>query len=267
MLGEQKKLLAENVAKLGSECSKTLSGASLTKAAQWCALQTVSSALAEWDHLSKTPDSHPESVFVAMLRLAGALGVFSATAGAKHLPDYEHNRLGDSFMAIHKTIGLLLGDIVDDPDYRIITLSPSNGEGDHLIGPEVSLSNWRWSAEIPKDVDLGHANCYLTVGSAIAAKELAEDVPHLMKLAGSISTIERLIGASLPGIELCHKPSTPVGAPGLVGREYFALTGSGELWRELVATRQVLAFVPSRIPSPEMDLVVVFRPENARAEH
>jgi type VI secretion system protein ImpJ len=53
-------------------------------------------------------NSHPEQLYVAMLRLAGSLAAFSLETSPLMLPAYDHNDLGSCFSPLDRQISALL---------------------------------------------------------------------------------------------------------------------------------------------------------------
>ena len=56
-------------------------------------LQTVNSAIPVLDHYYRNRRVHPETVFISLARLAGALLAFSPSVQPRDLPHYDHNDL------------------------------------------------------------------------------------------------------------------------------------------------------------------------------
>jgi type VI secretion system protein ImpJ len=252
LLKEQQSLLETTLAKIADELSKAPSDFSLAAMRRHCLLQAIAATVPEWRHFARTPATSPEVLFLAMLRLAGAINVFPSGVGLHQLPDYDHGRLTERFATAHAIIdGALTGVGGDGPGYCVIRLKPES-RPENLPNELASY----WFADIPPDLDLRDAISYLAIASD-GGDSIVQVAPYNVKLAGGRGSIDRLVGASLPGVVLIHKPSTPPGAPALVGREYFAL--SGDMWPEVIKSRGLFAFVPTELATHEMDLVVVYR--------
>src|SRR5205823_6857190 len=79
-----------------------------SEVANFWLLHTVNTCLPELQHIWKVRRGHPDILYRAMLRLAGALTTFTLTRSVKDLPDYDHENLGDSFTVLDSIIRELL---------------------------------------------------------------------------------------------------------------------------------------------------------------
>ena len=75
-------------------------------------LYTINTAFPVLRHLYETRHAHPESLFAAMLALAGALTTFSHNIHPRDLPIYDHENLGDCFTALDETLRTQLDTVV-----------------------------------------------------------------------------------------------------------------------------------------------------------
>jgi type VI secretion system protein ImpJ len=82
-------------------------------------LHTVHSALAPVAHLARTPDAHPEALFLELSRLAGALCTFALDAHPRHLPLYDHDALGPAFDALERALRAQLEVVLPTSAIRI----------------------------------------------------------------------------------------------------------------------------------------------------
>src|SRR5205085_4064241 len=79
-----------------------------TEVADFWLLHTVNTCLPELKHIWKVRRGHPDVLFRAMLRLAGALSTFTMTLSVRDLPDYDHENLGECFTVLDLRIRELL---------------------------------------------------------------------------------------------------------------------------------------------------------------
>ncbi len=79
-----------------------------TEVANFWLLHTVNSYLPELKHIWKVRRGHPDVLYRAMLRLAGALTTFTMNQSVRDFPDYDHDNLGESFTALDLRIRDLL---------------------------------------------------------------------------------------------------------------------------------------------------------------
>jgi type VI secretion system protein ImpJ len=67
-------------------------------------LHTVNSFIPVLAHFQRHPESHPESLYLALARLAGALCTFAADRHPREVPAYEHEDLGRTFRALERVV-------------------------------------------------------------------------------------------------------------------------------------------------------------------
>ena len=212
-----------------------------TEVADFWLLHTVNSYLPELKHLWKVRRGHPDVLYRAMLRLAGALTTFAISPSVRDFPDYDHNNLGECFTALDRRIRELL-ETVRPPKCVTIPLQLT----DRLV----------WSGSIADERHLKDSQFVLSVSANLAVDELIAKLPKLAKLS-SPNENNRLVRNSLPGVVLRHLPSPPSAVPVKLDNQYFSLVQSGSLWDAIVQARAVSVFVPSEIDSPKMELLVV----------
>ena len=81
-------------------------------------------------------------------------------------------------------------------------------------------------------------------------------VPKLTKVC-SARFVPELVKRALPGLPLNHLLVAPTQIRARVESQYFAINRSGPCWETILQTRQVGAYVPAEIPSPELSLIVL----------
>jgi len=212
-----------------------------TEVANFWLLHTVNSYLPELKHIWKVRRGHPDVLFRAMLRLAGALSTFTMTQSTRDFPDYDHDNLGECFTALDLRVRELLETVLPS---KCVTI------------PLQLTEKLVWSGTIADERHLKDSQFILSVSAGIAVDELIAKLPHLAKLS-SPGDITRLVRNSLPGIVLRHLPSPPSAVPVKLDNQYFSLVQSGPLWDALTQSRSVSVFVPSEIANPKMELLVV----------
>jgi type VI secretion system protein ImpJ len=212
-----------------------------TEVANFWLLHTVNSYLPELKHIWKVRRGHPDVLFRAMLRLAGALTTFTITQSVRDFPDYDHDNLGECFTALDLRIRELLETVLPS---KCVTIPLQLSE--RLV----------WSGSLADERYLKDSQFILSVSASMAVDELIAKLPQLAKLS-SPNDITRLVRNSLPGVVLRHLPSPPSAVPVKLDNQYFSLVQSGPLWDALAQVRAVSVFVPSEIADPKMELLVV----------
>ena len=212
-----------------------------TEVASYWLLHTVNSYMPELKHIWKVRRGHPEALFVAMLRLGGALSTFWPEADALDLPDYDHDNLGPCFTELDNKVRALLNAIL--PERCIsIPLQPT----DKLI----------WSGTVPDDQYFKDAQFFLSVSAHMGVDDLINKFPKFAKISPPAET-QRLIRNALPGVTLRHEVAPPSGMPRSVENQYFRLNQTGNLWEGIKQSRTVCVFVPGEIVEHKMELLIL----------
>jgi type VI secretion system protein ImpJ len=206
----------------------------------WC-LHTVNSCLPELKHIWAVRRGHPEILYVAMLRLAGALSTFSTDIKARELPDYDHDNLGRCFRLLDEKIRSLL-DIIFKSKCVSIPL--------RLTTQSI------WAGTVTNEEYLHNSQFFLAVGAKMGVDDLIKRVPQLVKVSPS-DEMQNLVRLSLPGITLRHTPTPPSAITFKMDNQYFSLNQTGRLWDKIAQSRNISLHVPSEITEAKIELLVV----------
>jgi type VI secretion system protein ImpJ len=204
-------------------------------------LYTANSYFPLLRHLFESKKGHPESLFTAMLALAGSLTTFSATVQARDLPLYDHENLGACFTDLDEKLRLLLETVV-----------PSNVVSLPLKLTQPSI----YATALANDKYLFNTKMYLAISADLAEADLLKRVPQLVKVC-SATHIETLIRQALPGMPMLHVPSPPGSIPIKLNYQYFSLNQSGIAWEAVQRARNIAAYVPGDIPNPQLELIII----------
>jgi type VI secretion system protein ImpJ len=204
-------------------------------------LYTANSYFPILRHLFESKKGHPESLYTAMLALAGSLTTFSTTVQARDLPLYDHDNLGACFTDLDEKLRALLETVV-----------PSNVVSLPLKLTQPSI----YATALANDKYLYNTRMYLAISADLPEADLLTRVPHLVKFC-SATHIETLIRQALPGMQLLHVPSPPGSIPIKLNYQYFSLNQTGVAWEAVVRARNAAAYVPSDIPNPQMELIIL----------
>ncbi len=221
---------------------------SIADVASFWLLYSVNSAFPELRSFLESRRGHPESLYTAMLSLAGALTTFSRQLQPRELPVYEHDDLTTCFARLDEQLRTLLETVVPAGCVSIPL---------RLSQPSI------YAAALDDDRYLSAPELYLAVaagaggGAAGApASALIQRAPQKIKISAA-GRIDHLIRQALPGIALTHTPDPPAAVPIKVDHHYFQLARSGPEWDAVVAARNLAAYVPADFPTPELELIVV----------
>jgi type VI secretion system protein ImpJ len=224
------------------ERNQSLADFSASDIANFWLLYTMNVHLPEMRHLLDAPQVHPETVFLHLLSLAGALSTFSSKIEPRDLPRYEHERLGPCFLALDAVISELLETVV-----------PSN----FVSLPLKPLRDSIYATAVDKDRYFENSRPYLAISSDMKEADLIARVPALAKVC-SATNIEQLIRQALPGLKLMHLPVPPRAIPVKLRYQYFSLERTGPVWEAIVRARNFAVYMPGEIPNPELELIFLF---------
>lgn len=220
--------------------SQSLADFTTSDVAYFWLLHTVNSYMPELQHIWTVRRGHPEPLYVAMLRLAGALSTFSLEP-PRALPVYDHDNLGFCFTELDERIRTLLETVI-----------PSKC----VVIPLRLTDKFIWSGAITEDQYFKNSQFFLAVSARMGVDDLIKRVPQLIKIS-SPGEILRLVRNALPGVTLRHAPAPPPAIPLKLDNQYFSLNQGGILWDGVTKSRNVSVFVPSEIVEAKMELLIV----------
>jgi type VI secretion system protein ImpJ len=200
-------------------------------------LHTASSSFAELSHLFQQPAFHPERLFQAMLRLAGALLTFSREYNLDDLPVYDHLDPGPPFTALDNMIRELI-DTVISARYVLITLTETK--------PSFHLG--RIESE-----KLADASFYLGVAADMPPAELVETVPLRVKI-GAPDDVDKVVLSAMPGVRLQSAPQVPAAVPVRPGTYYFSIEPHGPLYERMLQSQSIMIYVPEGFRDLKLEL-------------
>jgi type VI secretion system protein ImpJ len=207
-------------------------------------LHTVNSAIPIVDHYHRAPQLHPESLFLSLAQLAGALTTFSPSAHPRDLPYYDHNNLSRTFLGIEKAIQEVLKAVVPAGAVEIALERESDS---------------KYTAYIADEQILLSAQVFLAAKADIPEHQLIEELPRQAKIS-SADMINSLLGLALPGVALIHCPIPPHPLRVKLGLQYFRLESrrdaeSQKHWEQICKSRTLAIRVPGqRFPALKMEL-------------
>lgn len=195
---------------------------------------------------------HPWTVYGVLRSLLGELSAFSDRCdllgetpdGQTLAPPYRHNELGAGFFALQQAIPKILNEITLGPE-MLARLQPREADF--------------FGAELSDQFFAARNRHYLLVRSEdVGAEELLNRFGSDAKL-GAPSDIDHLIERALPGAELEHLTTAPVGMPRRSGVQYFRIEQLSEAWEAIERAREAVLYWPEAPSDLQVDLVVVRR--------
>jgi type VI secretion system protein ImpJ len=227
----------------GSRRQRNQSLADFTAAdiANFWLLYTVNSHFPLFSHFYEEKTCHPEELFSAMISLAGSLTTFSTKLRPRDLPTYVHDSLGPVFTQLDEALRSMLETVV-----------PTN-----LVSlPLTLVKNAVYATAIDQDKYLDNTRMYLAVAADRSEATIIQKVPQLVKV-GSANQIDSLINQALSGLRLTHVPKPPTEVPVKLKYQYFSLNQSGSAWESIRKSRNLAAYVPSDLPNPNLELLIL----------
>lgn len=221
--------------------NQSLADFSSADIANFWLLYTVNTYFPLLNHLFATRRGHPEALYALLTSLAGALTTFSQKVQPHDLPAYDHEDLTTCLSLIDERVRELLETVVPS---HCVSLPLK------LVRPSI------YATAIENDSYLTHTKMYLAIGSELKAAELIKRAPQLIKVC-SATYIDELVKRAVAGVRLTHTPSPPSAIPVKLNYEYFSLNQSGAAWEAVTRARNLAAYVPSDIPAPQLELIVL----------
>jgi type VI secretion system protein ImpJ len=204
-------------------------------------LHAIHASLPTLRHCLQAKRVRPEQLYVEMSRLAGALCTFALESHPRSLPAYDHDRLDECFNALDQHIRAHL---------ELIT--PSGKISVPLIQEMPTFH----TAAIPDPRAFGPSRWILGVRSPIDAAQLAQKLPHLVKVCAR-RFITELVRRAMPGAPLHHLPVPPSAISPRSDWQYFAIGKSGPAWDTIVSTREIGVYIPAAFPDAQAELSIL----------
>ncbi len=204
-------------------------------------LHAVYSGLGSLRHHVDSGRAHPQTVYEALIRLAGALCTFSLDADVGSIPRYDHDQPEQVFDSLEQQIRRHL-EIVIPESFMSVALTRA-GANLHTAALDderlFEASEW-----------------VLRMSSSAATETIINAVPRKVKV-GSAEDVMRLLEEGRPGLPLEHLPSPPTTIAPRVGSQYFRIRLEGLVWKLIQNRSTIGVYVPDALPDVEVELLVV----------
>jgi type VI secretion system protein ImpJ len=235
---EEKSATLPRVGRSGGKFSASFSAQEV--AGFWFS-HSINSVLASLRHLYFSKHGHPEELFVELSRFAGSLCTFGLDSHPRSLPPYDHLNLGKAFEELDQHIRAHL-ELVVPTTYISVPLKPS--------------AKYIYSGEIIDQRCLDRARWILSIFSEIGEADLIIRTSQLVKVCSS-QYAPVLVKRALPGLTLTHLAVPPSGISPRIDHQYFSVSRAGPCWEHIVKERTVGVYIPSELPNPEVELMVL----------
>jgi type VI secretion system protein ImpJ len=205
----------------------------------------IHSGIAPLRYHLQTRRSHPETLYLELARLAGALCTFSLGSEPATVPAYDHWRLEDSFTQLDAHIRKHLE----------VTL-PTTCERVSLRRRSVRSI---FTGSVRQEMCSEQTQWVLGIRSEEKVSRVVSAVVGKMKVASKDALPTLVQTSGMAGLELEHMVRPPRELAPRVGWEYFLIKRSGSLWRGIRDTLGVGVWVPDEIVEADLELAVILR--------
>jgi len=212
--------------------------------ADFLLLQLLNRAEPLFAHLASATGLHPETLYRAMLELAGELATFTQpNKRAASYPVYRHDHLGDTFAPLMADLRKSLSTVMDA----------------HAVSIPLDERQFGIRVAVLADKELlKSATFVLAVSAQMPAEMVRSGFPPQVKI-GSIEKIRDLVNLQLPGIGLRPLPVAPRQLPFHAGYTYFELDRSSEYWQHLSHSAGFALHVAGDFPGLQMQFWAIRR--------
>lgn len=216
-------------------------GTSSLDVANYWFLHVLSSAIPNLQQHLDSKHSHPEQVYLDLVRLSGALCTFSLESNPADIPAYAHLELSRVFRALDDHIRRHLEIVVPS---NTVTLDFGTTE------PYV------YAAEVTDERCFRRSRWILGIRSALAESELLRLTPKIVKVC-SAEGVTKLVQRALPGLELLHLSVPPSAISAQADMHYFSIATTGACWQHILQTKRVGVYVPGDVRDAHFEVTVI----------
>ncbi len=212
--------------------------------ADFLLLQLLNRAEPLFAHLASATGLHPETLYRAMLELAGELATFTQPGKrAASYPVYRHDHLSDTFAPLMVDLRKSLSTVMDA----------------HAVSIPLDERQFGIRVAVLADKELlKSATFVLAVNAHMPAETVRSGFPAQVKI-GSIEKIRDLVNLQLPGIGLRPLPVAPRQLPFHAGYTYFELDRNSEYWQHLSHSAGFALHVAGDFPGLQMQFWAIRR--------
>lgn len=218
LLNEVRSLLRTRAEALAARADPSRSSADSAGLIDLVTLSIVNGAEAVLDHFAVTRGQHPETLFQALIDLAGRLSSFTGDRRKPaDMPAYRHEDLESSFTPVVAMLRRLLSVVMQSAAISLPLQDRGYGILIAVIADRTLFQDSRF---------------VLAAVASVPTETLRSQLPAQMKV-GSVEQIRDLVNLQLPGVPIRALPVAPREMPFMQNAVYFELDQSAELWRSL----------------------------------
>lgn len=210
-------------------------------------LSVVNAYIPLLNHYHRGAGAHPERLYLTLAGLAGELSscVGEVPVHPRDFPAYQHDAPAESFSALDRIIGQMLGDAAPPSNYVRLSVDRIR---EHLYATEI------------EERLLEVAQLYLVVSSErYDERQLIDELPRMLR-AASPSTIDAVLRSYTRALPVEHTHRLPSGMPVDQQAVYFQLQKRGPFWEAICADGALALFVPQEFSDITFRLIAVELP-------
>ncbi len=202
-------------------------------------LQAINRWQALMAHWADAANLHPETLYSALVQLAGELATFTdAGRRPSAYPAYRHEDLQRSFAPVVADLRRSLSTVIDANAVAIPLQERRHGV---RVGPLVDRGVLRGSSFV------------LCVQADMPIEALRRSFPAQVKI-GAVEHIRELVNVALPGIAVQALPVAPRQIPFYAGASYFELDRNSPHWQQMQSSGGFAIHVSGEFPNLRMEL-------------
>ncbi|MEZ5666437.1 MAG: type VI secretion system baseplate subunit TssK [Alphaproteobacteria bacterium] len=231
LLHQRGAALAGRVAEAGGKATGEI--------ADFLFLLLVNRSLPLVSHLAACADLHPETLYQALVAMAGEMATFTeASKRPPEFPAYDHENLQATFQPVVTALRRSLSAVLEQ------TAIP------------IPLQERKYGIRVGQIADrslLTSASFVLAVRADAPSQDIRRHFPAQVKI-GPVEQIRNLVNAALPGITVRPLPVAPRQIPFSAGVTYFELDRTGQFWKQLGQSGGLAIHLAGDFPKAELEL-------------
>lgn len=212
------------------------------QSADYLVLQLLNRSLPPLRHLRASRYTHPERVYMELLRLAGEMATFATPERRARLyPQYDHDNLQGTFAPVVRDLQEFLSARFSRRAIRLEVIERAQNAFVSTIRDRALFRE---------------ATFVLEVSARRPLTEIQQRFPQLFKL-GPNTKMSEIVHAHLPGVPLVHLPNPPPQLRVMSDHVYFALDRESPLWPEFSSASAVGMHFSGDWPELELEFWAV----------
>ncbi len=205
-------------------------------------LKTMSKHIALLNHLYRRKNTHPETIYRAILALGGELTALSENSNhfkAADFPEYDQQKLTQCFGELYRRVSIMVKEKKQDVMYEEMRLQAQLDNPSLFFG---ELTEMQLAAPL-----------YLGVRGDLPENRIVNDLPENIKIA-SQDEIFTIVAAGLKGCTLGNVLTPPEELPELTGMHFFVVDKNTQFWNSIKESGKVAFFAAEEFSVLEMRL-------------